>query len=48
VLKTKRDWVAYATIGATLGFFYYFFPILGALPIPANAFMKWMWLQSWI
>lgn len=29
-------------------FFVYFYPILGAQRIPANAFQDWMWLRSWI
>lgn len=48
ILKAKRDWVAYVAVGATFGFFFYFFPILAALPIPANGFMRWMWFSSWI
>jgi dolichyl-phosphate-mannose-protein mannosyltransferase len=48
ILKAKRDWVAYVVLGATFGFFAYFFPILAALPIPANGFMKWMWFSTWI
>lgn len=48
ILKSKRDWVAFASFIITFGFFFYFFPILAALPIPGNSFMKWMWLSSWI
>lgn len=48
ILKSKRDWVAFAAFGVAFGFFFYFFPILAALPIPSNGFTKWMWLPSWI
>ncbi len=48
ILKSKRDSVAFIAFGITFGFFFYFFPILAALPIPANTFVKWMWFQSWI
>jgi dolichyl-phosphate-mannose--protein O-mannosyl transferase len=48
IVKSKRDWPVFVGIGVTLGFFYYFFPILSALPIAADGFTKWMWLPSWI
>lgn len=48
ILKSKRDWVAFVSFGVAFGFFFYFFPILAALPIPASGFTKWMWFQSWI
>jgi dolichyl-phosphate-mannose--protein O-mannosyl transferase len=48
IMKSKKDWPVYLTVGITLGFFYYFFPILAALPIPANGFTKWMWFPTWI
>jgi dolichyl-phosphate-mannose--protein O-mannosyl transferase len=48
IIKSKRDWPVFVGLGVTLGFFYYFFPILSAIPIAADAFTKWMWLPSWI
>ncbi|MFZ9595348.1 MAG: phospholipid carrier-dependent glycosyltransferase [Bdellovibrionia bacterium] len=35
-------------LGACLGLFIYFFPLLSALQIPTFSFRKWMWLASWI
>ncbi len=41
-------WLRWSVVAACLGIFVYFFPILGAVRIPAETFRKWMWLQSWI
>jgi dolichyl-phosphate-mannose--protein O-mannosyl transferase len=35
-------------LGAVMGLFIYFFPILAALKIPSGSYVKYMWLQSWI
>jgi dolichyl-phosphate-mannose--protein O-mannosyl transferase len=35
-------------LGAAMGLFIYFFPILAALKIPANSYVKYTWFQSWI
>jgi dolichyl-phosphate-mannose--protein O-mannosyl transferase len=48
LVKLRRDWVTYLALGTIFGFFFYFFPILAALPIPANSFMRWMWFRTWI
>lgn len=48
IMKAKHDWIVYIAMGTVFGCFFYFFPILAALPIPANAFMRWMWFPSWI
>ena len=48
LLKLTRDWMIFVALGATFGFFYYFFPILAALPIPSNSFIRWMWFPTWI
>jgi dolichyl-phosphate-mannose-protein mannosyltransferase len=48
LMRFKREWLTYIVLGATFGFFYYFFPILSAQEIPANSFMRWMWFPSWI
>ncbi len=44
VLK-KAKWLY---MGAAIGIFVYFFPILAAFKIPAEAFRNWMWFRSWI
>ncbi len=48
LVKAKRDWLTFVALGATFGVFAYFFPILAALPIPSDSFMRWMWLRTWI
>jgi len=48
IAKVRNAWFPFIAIGVVLGFFIYFFPILAALPIPANGFMRWMWFPSWI
>lgn len=48
IVKTRRDWISLLSLGAVFGFFFYFFPILAALPIPGNSFMRWMWFPTWI
>ncbi len=48
IIKSKRDWVAFLAFGVAFGFFFYFFPILAALPIPSSSFTKWMWFNTWI
>lgn len=35
-------------LGAALGLFLYFFPILAGLRIPTESFRQWMWFRSWI
>ncbi len=35
-------------LGASLGMFIYFFPLLAALKIPAPSFRDWMWSPRWI
>jgi dolichyl-phosphate-mannose--protein O-mannosyl transferase len=35
-------------LGATVGIFVYFFPILAALKIGSESFRKWMWFSTWI
>lgn len=44
----KFPWARWVFLGAALGIFIYFFPILAALKIPSDAFRKWMWFSSWI
>ncbi|MFN7684129.1 MAG: phospholipid carrier-dependent glycosyltransferase [Oligoflexia bacterium] len=44
----SRIWTGSALATTTIALFFYFFPILAALPIGPNEFMKWMWLRSWI
>jgi len=48
LIRAKREWLTYLSIGAAFGVFAYFFPILAALPITASGFTRWMWLPSWI
>jgi dolichyl-phosphate-mannose-protein mannosyltransferase len=35
-------------VALCLLFFIHFYPILAALPIEPDAFMKWMWFRSWV
>jgi len=46
--SAKVDWLRWMYLGSSLAIFIYFFPILAALRIPANAFRKWMWFTFWI
>lgn len=39
---------ALVVLGTTVALFIYFFPILAALPIGPDEFVKWMWLPRWI
>lgn len=48
LMKFKREWTTYVALGAIAGIFFYFFPILAALSIPANSFIRWMWFPTWI
>jgi dolichyl-phosphate-mannose-protein mannosyltransferase len=42
------NWPEWAFLAASLGVFVYFFPILAALKISSDDFIKWMWFRSWI
>ncbi|MBC7386016.1 MAG: glycosyltransferase family 39 protein [Cryobacterium sp.] len=46
--KTKKNGIPIVAVAATFGVFFYFFPILSAMPIKGETFVDWMWLQSWI
>jgi dolichyl-phosphate-mannose--protein O-mannosyl transferase len=48
--ESRRGWppVRWAFLVLTIAVFAYFFPILAALRVPSEAFVKWMWLPSWI
>ena len=35
-------------LGAACGLFAYFYPILSGMPLPGDAFRRWMWFSSWI
>ncbi len=48
LVKMRNTWITALTLGSIAGCFAYFFPILAALPIPAESFRRWMWLTSWI
>ncbi|MEO7164617.1 MAG: glycosyltransferase family 39 protein [Bdellovibrionia bacterium] len=41
-------WLRWAFLGSAVTVFFYFFPILAALRIPADSFRKWMWFPNWI
>jgi dolichyl-phosphate-mannose--protein O-mannosyl transferase len=44
----KSELPRWIFLGVAAGFFVYFFPILAAFRIPAEAFRNWMWFSSWI
>ena len=46
--EERLSFLRWSFLGASLGLFIYFYPILSALKIPIEAFRKWMWLQTWI
>jgi dolichyl-phosphate-mannose--protein O-mannosyl transferase len=46
--KERLPLARWTFFGMSVVLFIYFFPILAALRIPAQAFRHWMWFSSWI
>lgn len=47
-LEDSIQWTKWVFLGAALGLFVYFFPILSGVKIVAESFRQWMWFSSWI
>jgi dolichyl-phosphate-mannose--protein O-mannosyl transferase len=47
--RSRWRWLAPATVLASVAMFAWFYPIISAAPLSAgrNAFLHWMWLDSW-
>ncbi|MGI8943123.1 MAG: phospholipid carrier-dependent glycosyltransferase [Qipengyuania sp.] len=48
VWRSGRRWLALAPLVASVGLFFFFYPVLSAAALDGPmAFLRWTWLQSW-